>query len=171
MDIGNQYSYLFIAAGVILGVVLLLRLLRVRWVGVGSAALLVVVLFTAGWLLLRPGASDVESLDAADTLLNNGNPTLVEFFSNYCAGCISVRPVVDRLVADLQAQYGDQYNVLRVDIHTTFGRALRERYGFSYTPEFVLFDGTGTEIWRNHVPPTVNEIELALPFQNSNTSP
>ena len=171
MDIGNQYSYILIAAGVILGAALLLRLLRVRWVGVGSAALLFVVLFTVGWLLLRPGESDVESLDAADTLLSNGNPTFVEFFSNYCAGCISVRPVVDNLVADLQERYGDQYNVLRVDIHTTFGRALRERYGFSYTPEFVLFDGSGTEIWRNHVPPSDNEIELALPFESSNTSP
>jgi thiol-disulfide isomerase/thioredoxin len=171
VEIGNQYSYVLIAAGVALGVGLLLRLLRIRWIGVGSVALLIVVLFSVGWLLLRPGTSDVESLDAADTLLSNGNPTFVEFFSNYCAGCISVRPAVDNLVAELRNRYGDQYNVLRVDIHTTFGRELRERYGFSYTPEFVLFDGSGTEIWRNHVPPTETEIDLALPVESSNTSP
>lgn len=167
MEFGNQYSYVLIAAGVVLGVSILLRLFRVRWAGVGGIALVLVVLFTTGWLLLRPGASDVDSLEAADALLSNGNPTFVEFFSNYCAGCISVRPAVDSLVENLRTRYGDQYNVLRVDIHTTFGRELRRRYGFSYTPEFVLFDGSGNEVWRDHVPPT--ETELALPLEN--TSP
>jgi thiol-disulfide isomerase/thioredoxin len=170
VEFGNQYSYILIAAGVILGVIVLLRLIRLRWIGVGSVALILVVLFTAGWLILRPGASDVESLNEADGLLSNGNPTFVEFFSNYCAGCISVRPAVDHLVAELRIRYGNQYNVLRVDIHTTFGRELRERYGFSYTPEFVLLDGSGKEVWRNHAPPTENEIELALPSESSNRS-
>jgi thiol-disulfide isomerase/thioredoxin len=161
VEFANQYSYLLISVGVILGALVLLRLLRVRWRVTGGVALALVVLLSAGWLILRPGASDIESLDAAEAMLSNGNPTLVEFFSNYCLGCISVRPAVDSLIADIQAQYGDQYNVLRVDIHTPFGRALRQQYGFSYTPEFLLLDKSGAEIWRAHVPPSINEIEIA----------
>jgi thiol-disulfide isomerase/thioredoxin len=170
VEIGNQYSYIFISAGVTLGVVLLLRLLRARWNVVGVAALALAAAFFVGWLVLHPGESDVDSFGAAEVTLSNGNPTLVEFFSNYCAGCISVRPAVDALVADLRRRYGEQYNVLRVDIHTTFGRELREHYGFSYTPEFVLFDGGGTEVWRAHVPPSPNEIELALSTGNASSA-
>jgi hypothetical protein len=48
-----------------------------------------------------------------------------------------------------------------VDIHTDFGRTLRERYGFSFTPEFVLFDSAGSEIWRSHTPPSETELEQA----------
>lgn len=171
MEIGNQYSYLFIGAGVTLGAVLLLRLLHARWAIAGIVALVIIILFAAEWLILRPGASDVDSLDAADAILNNGNPTFVEFFSNYCAGCIAARPVVDTLVADLQTRHGDAYNVLRVDIHTTFGRVLRERYGFSYTPEFVLFDGGGEEVWRDHLPPSQNDIEIAVLSEDASTPP
>jgi thiol-disulfide isomerase/thioredoxin len=170
VEFGNQFSYLLIGAGVTLGIVILLRLLRARWKIVGSVALVVVTLFTVGWVILHPGASDVDSLDTAESVLSNGNPTFVEFFSNYCAGCISVRPAVDALVADLGNRYGNEYNVMRVDIHTTFGRALRERYGFSYTPEFVLFNSSGTEVWRDHVPPSQDEIELALEPENTNVS-
>src|SRR5690606_30881155 len=151
-----------IAAGVVLGVSILLRLFRVRWAGVGGIALVLVVLFTTGWLLLRPGASDVDSLEAADALLSNGNPPFVEFFSNYGAGCCSVHAAVDSMAQALHTRCGVQYTVLSVYIHTTFGPSLRRRYGFSYTPEFVLFFGSGNEVWRDPVPPS--ETVLALPF-------
>ena len=36
---------------------------------------------------------------------------------------------------------------------------LRERYGFSYTPEFILFDPSGQEVWRSHTPPSLTEVE------------
>jgi thioredoxin-related protein len=70
---------------------------------------------------------------------------------------VAARPIVDGIVEDIE----DQYNILRVDIHTEFGRALRQRFGFSYTPEFVLFDGEGQEIWRDHIPPSAAQLTLA----------
>ena len=154
----NQYSYVLGALGFILGGVILLRLLRARWALVGLAVLLAAIALTGGWLLFRPGASDVDSLGAADAVLQSGNPTLIEFFSNYCAGCIAARREVDQLVTDVDAMYAGLFNILRVDIHTDFGRALRERYDFSYTPEFVIFNGDGNEVWRSHVPPSIMEI-------------
>lgn len=160
MGIFNQYSYVFISLTVtIIAVVILLRL-RVRPLLVALAGALLVGGFVTGWLLLRPGDSDVQNLAAAEAVINSGNPTLVEFYSNYCAGCIAARGVVDELVTEMDERFGGDFNILRVDIHTDFGRILRERYGFSYTPEFVIFDHAGSEVWRSHVPPSINELEM-----------
>src|SRR5690606_15648228 len=93
----------------------------------------------------------VNSIEAAEALISNGKPTFLEFFSNYCTGCVAIRPTVDQAVENLKADF----NILRVDIHTETGRNLRENLGFSYTPEFIIFDKTGEEIWRDHsLPPT-----------------
>ena len=86
----------------------------------------------------------------------------MEFFSNYCAGCLAIRPVVDSLIEDMD----DTINVLRIDIHTDTGRDLREQYNFSYTPEFLLLDNQGNEVWRSHSPPTEDQLSIV---QNSLT--
>lgn len=158
MWILNQYSYVFVSTFVIAGSFILLRRLRFRRRIVYPFTLTLGVILLIAYLLLRPGLSDVDNLQAAEDMLGNGKPTFVEFFSNYCAGCVTVRPLVDLIVNDIQ---GD-FNILRVDIHTDFGRALRETYGFNYTPEFVLFDGDGKEIWRGHLPPSQAELSSAL---------
>lgn len=154
----NQYSYVWIGLSVLLAALAVLRRgLRLAWhvilpVEAALAAVLVVAL-----LILRPGAGDVNSAQAAEIMLANGRPTLLEFFSNYCTGCIAVRPAVEQLVAGIK----EDFNILRVDIHTDTGRTLRETLGFSYTPEFIVFDTTGNEIWREHFPPTSDIIQAA----------
>lgn len=159
----NQYSYVFISLGILLAVGLFLRRLQIRWRYISAALVAGGLVLGGAWLLARPSLSDVNDLQAAETLLTNGKPTFVEFFSQYCLGCVSVRPEVERLVAEID----DQFNILRVDIHTNFGRALREKYTFSFTPEFVLFDTQGQEVWRAHVLPSDNELILAMPSGNS----
>jgi thiol-disulfide isomerase/thioredoxin len=162
-NIFNQYSYVFFSLGALLvGLVVLRAVLRLKWPVILLGGVVLAGVLTAGWFILRPGSSDVSSLEAAEAMIDSGKPTFVEFFSNYCAGCMAARTMVDDLVADMDTRFGDQVNVLRVDIHTDFGRALRERYGFSYTPEFVLFDNRGMEVWRSHVPPTTGEIESMM---------
>ena len=69
---------------------------------------------------------------------------------------MAARPIVDGIVEDIS----QQFNILRVDIHTEIGRELRRRLGFSYTPEFILFDSAGQEVWRNHVPPSPEHLAL-----------
>jgi thiol-disulfide isomerase/thioredoxin len=155
----NQYSYLtFTTLGTLFILVVLWRR-RVRRPYVGLVGMALVIVFTVGWLLLRPGTSDIDSVSAAEQTINSGRPTLVEFYSNYCIGCMAIRASVDDLVAQSNREFGDDLNIIRIDIHTELGRALRERYGFSYSPEFVLFDNTGSEVWRAHVPPTLGELE------------
>lgn len=161
MEFGNQYSYVLIALGSLLGVFVITRLLRLRWRVTVAGLLIAALVFSGIYAALRPGNGDVETIEAAEAVLDNGNPTLVEFFSNFCAGCLSVRPAVDRLVERLREDYPNAYNILRVDIHTPVGRELRARYGFSFTPEFVLFNRQGSEIWRAHVPPDAAQIARA----------
>jgi thiol-disulfide isomerase/thioredoxin len=119
-----------------------------------GAILAIVALSVAGLLLLRPGISDVDSVTEAQTTLQNGKPTFLEFFSNYCAGCLALRPSVDLLVSDIN----DDFNILRIDIHTEYGRELRQSFQFDYTPEFVLFDRSGQEVWRDHGLPPRDQI-------------
>lgn len=158
MSFFNQYSYPLISVALVAGSFLLLwRGLRVRRaILIGVQTILIVVL-VAGFLLLRPGASTVDSVASAESLIGNGKPTFVEFFSNYCTGCIAIEPFVDNLTSEIE----DEFNVLRIDIHTDVGRELRRRYGFSYTPEFVLFDPDGGEVWRDHDLPNDDQLDLA----------
>ncbi|MFW5696212.1 MAG: thioredoxin domain-containing protein [Phototrophicaceae bacterium] len=155
MNILNQFSYPLIGIGVTIGIFLLLtRYFKVRWYITTITQLVIIALFVSGFVILRPGGGNVTS--AADALdqIGNGRPTFVDFYSNYCSGCLAFSPTIDRLEADL----GDEFNFLRIDIHTNLGRSLREELGFSFTPEFVLYDGQGNEVWRDHVPPTSGQL-------------
>lgn len=161
-SIGNQFSFVLMSLGVLVGIVVLLRALRQSWRVTAGAALVVAAAALAAFMALRPGLSDVDSVQAAESMLQSGKPTMVEFFSNYCINCLAARPQVDALISDIEARHADGVNILRIDIHTGFGRELRERYGFSYTPEFILFDRDGQEIWRAHTPPTPAQIDDAV---------
>jgi thiol-disulfide isomerase/thioredoxin len=160
-QLGNQFSFLLFSMSGVLLVFALLRTRkasrRVTVTGTGAAVIVALTLFFA----FRPGISDVDSAAAARAVLNSGKPTLLEFFSNYCTNCLLMRPSVDALVSEIRAEYADDFNVLRIDIHTDFGRELRAAIGFRYTPEFVLFDADGQEIWRNHTPPSLDTIASA----------
>lgn len=154
----NQFSYPLISLGMILVVGLVMwRFFRVRWTVTAAVLAVVVVIFLAGFLILRPGAGNVDSADEAIATVGNGRPTLMAFFSNYCTGCLAVERTVDDLEAEIRADF----NVLRINIHTRVGRTLREVYGFSFTPEFVLFDPGGNEVWRGHSPPSQPELDRA----------
>ena len=161
MNVINQFSYVLMVAAILLGSLLILRRMRVRWPAVTLTQLGFLGLFVVGFFVLRPGASTVSDFDVAESIIDNGTPTFVEFFSNYCTGCIAVEPFVDRVVSDIEGEF----DIIRVDIHTTVGREMRAAYGFSFTPEFVLFDDEGQEVWRDHVPPSSVQINLARDLQ------
>lgn len=158
----NQYSYLTFSAIAVLLVAFVVWRLRLRRLVQVLTLIVIVGVATGGWLLLHPGVQDADTLSVAEQAINSGRPTLVEFYSNYCVGCMAVRAQVDDLVDASTERFGDDLNILRIDIHTDLGRALRERYGFSYSPEFVLFDQAGSEIWRSHQPPSLNELEQVV---------
>ena len=153
----NQFSVIWMSLLAVAFVVVLLRWRRIPWPVIGLA--LVGILLVGGgiYLSIRPGTSDTNTVDESISLINNGRPTFLEFFSNYCVGCLAVKPAVDALASEIN----DEYDVIRVDIHTALGRELRERFGFSYTPEFILFDVAGEIIWRGNSLPSDEQLSLA----------
>ncbi|HLV33498.1 MAG TPA: thioredoxin domain-containing protein [Spirillospora sp.] len=164
----NQYSYIVISLAILSASVILLWRYGIDRRIVAGVALFLATFSAAGLLLLRPGISDIDSVSSAQAALRNGKPTLIEFFSNYCAGCLALRPAVDLLVADI----ADEYNILRIDIHTELGRELRQNFQFSYTPEFILLDSSGQEVWRAHnLPPREQVYALAPQLLSSLTTP
>ena len=156
MNILNQFSYVIISMVVIVASLLLLRRAKASQQLMAMVAVVLVTFSLVGFLLLRPGSSDVDSAAAAQAIIQNGKPTMLEFFSNYCAGCLALRPAVDLLTSDIK----DEFNILRIDIHTEFGRDLRTLIGFTHTPEFVLFDRNGQEVWRANTLPSREQIAM-----------
>jgi thiol-disulfide isomerase/thioredoxin len=158
MQILNQYSYVFISLGILTTSALVMYVItRGRLRLVIATEIVIALLLVAGFLVLRPGSGDIETVDDARALLTNGRPTFVEFFSNYCTGCLVVRPSVDQLISEID----DEYNILRINIHTAAGRELSETYDFSFTPEFVVFDRGGREVFREHALPPADILTQA----------
>lgn len=158
MNILNQYSYILIFLGSIAATVWILRrFFTIRLLYLVAIVGIICAVFIGGFILLKPALSNVSDIEEAQAQIGNGRPTFVEFFSNYCTGCIVFEPIVSDLVQNIEVDF----NVLRVDIHTQVGRGLRQLYEFSFTPEFVLYDAQGNEVWRDHIPPTNSDLNLA----------
>jgi hypothetical protein len=79
----QQHSYIFISLGVVFGLMVVLRVLRVRWRYTLLATGGIATVLTLALFILRPGLSDVDSVQATEAMLRNGRPTFLEFFSNY----------------------------------------------------------------------------------------
>ncbi|MCU0476299.1 MAG: thioredoxin domain-containing protein [Anaerolineae bacterium] len=153
----NQFSYPLIALGVLASAFLLLRLRQAKRATLIVVEVGLLAAFVGGFFALRTGDGDLRDMAAYDALIANQRPTLVEFFSNFCTGCLVMRPSVDALVQDLEGEF----NILRVNIHSDAGRDLRERLGFSFTPEFIVLDARGVEVWRGHTVPTLTDLQRA----------
>ena len=57
---------------------------------------------------------------------------------------MAAEPVVSRL----ENEFGAGLLVLKVNVQSQAGRELSVVYGSRVTPTFILFDGSGTEVWR-----------------------
>lgn len=82
-EIFNQYSFLWMTLLALLVITGVLRLLRLERRTIVSAVCVTALTFTGAWLVLRQSNTDVSSMGTAETLIGNGKPTLVEFFSQY----------------------------------------------------------------------------------------
>jgi hypothetical protein len=152
LQLGNQFSFMIAAVG--LGLLLLFALWRWR----KAQALLrvgVFVWYIFGVLLMSvllryPANGDVQSVAQVEQALANGRPTLVVLYSNYCLACMASLPAVRDLTPQLAAEGIDS---LLIDIHNPPGDQLRERFGLSMTPTYVLYDASGAERLRSSSTP------------------
>ena len=52
------------------------------------------------------------------------------------------------IVNGLRSEWGDDVQVVQIDVHRSENQALIDQIGFRFTPTFVLYDEDGREIWR-----------------------
>jgi len=57
---------------------------------------------------------------------------------------MAAKPIVD----GIEREHGAKLKVIRLNIQEQAGKELATRFGFHYTPTFVLFDGEGDVIGR-----------------------
>ncbi len=114
----------------------------VEWYDV--AALAGVGVVSVGiWLLLRPQQSGPNSVQAIRALIKDGTqPTLIEFYSSYCVGCMAIQPVVDQLAKEA----GERLRILRLSIDTEPGKTLMQEHKVVFTPTFVYYDARGNKV-------------------------
>ena len=70
-------------------------------------------------------------------------------------GCMGDLSTVSGHIPELRRNGMD---VILLNIHESPGRDLLSRFKFEFTPTYVMFDGSGEEIYRSNSLPTVREI-------------
>ncbi len=65
---------------------------------------------------------------------------------------MAAKPIVD----GIEREHGAALSVVRLNIQEPAAEALADRFGFQFTPTFLLFDAEGEEVFR-----TVGSIDPA----------
>jgi thiol-disulfide isomerase/thioredoxin len=59
--------------------------------------------------------------------------------------CMAAKPIVD----GIEKEYQGHLIVLRLNVQDRDIRPMLAKYGFQFTPTFILFDGDGDEVLRS----------------------
>lgn len=70
--------------------------------------------------------------------------TLVDFYATWCGPCQAMHPVLD----ELQRQYGDSIEIIRLDVDKSENVRLSKYYNIMSVPTLILFYD-GRQLWRN----------------------
>jgi thiol-disulfide isomerase/thioredoxin len=127
----------------------LLEILKEDWL-----TITIVLVIVAAYLILRTPGDAFESVAAFEAKLTDGQPTVVEFYSNTCSICLASKPKVDQMERDLS----DQASVLRLNVRTSPGDQLAYRWQVTGVPTFFVFDGQGESVYRRAGAPDVAAI-------------
>ena len=80
-----------------------------------------------------------DELAAFDRVLRDPRPTMLEFYSDNCAVCMTMQPVMQRLEQDV----GHRLQILRINVGTPIGLQVANSYDVTFTPTFLLLNGAG----------------------------
>ena len=68
-------------------------------------------------------------------VIDAGKPAVVDFWAEWCAPCRQIAPIIK----ELAVQYGDQVNVVKVDVDSSPNTA--SRYGVRSIPTVLAISG------------------------------
>jgi thiol-disulfide isomerase/thioredoxin len=107
--------------------------------------LVAILLSTAVFLGLRTGTSTASLAAMAETsipleeALSNGNPTLMEFYADWCTSCQAMAEDM----AELKSTYGDRVNFVMLNVDNTKWLPEMLHYRVDGIPHFVFLDRAG----------------------------
>jgi thiol-disulfide isomerase/thioredoxin len=135
-------SYIWLVLG--LFVVLAFVLAPGGWspLDIGVLAVYAVAAVGLGLALRTPRSklTTFDGMSAFEAVLRGPRPTLLEFYSENCGVCMARQPVMDRLERDA----GHRLQILRINVKDPIGIEIADRYRVTFTPTFLLFNGSGT---------------------------
>ena len=120
--------------------------------------LAIVLVLAIVYIALRTPGDAFASVEALESQLNAGQPTVLEFYSNTCSICLTSKPKVDRL----EREIAPQATLLRLNVKDGPGQALAYRWQISGVPTFVVLDGDGEIVYRRAGAPDTAGIKAAL---------
>lgn len=59
----------------------------------------------------------------------------------------------------LEVEWGDQVQVVRLNVQDDEAQPLLAQLGFRFTPTFILLDANGREVWRTNGVIDANEVK------------
>ena len=74
-------------------------------------------------------------------IINNGKPTLADFFATWCGPCKMQGPILEQL----KQKIGDDANIIKIDVDRT--PDLAAEYQIRSVPTLIIFKD-GTPQWR-----------------------
>ncbi|MFP4395383.1 MAG: thioredoxin family protein [Anaerolineales bacterium] len=119
----------------------------------------IVLALVAAYAILRTPGDSFATSEALARRLQEGQPTVVEFYANSCSICLISKPKVDRMERDLEGRAG----VLRLNVRDNgAGQALAARWGVRGVPTFFVVDGAGEVVYAQAGAPDVAAIQAAV---------
>ncbi|MGF1591496.1 MAG: thioredoxin family protein [Pleurocapsa sp.] len=111
-------------------------------------AIAAIILSVALFLGLQTKASDsslasqVKKATALSVALNNGKPTLTEFYADWCTSCQAMAGDL----AQIKAEYGDRLNFVMLNVDNTKWLPEMLRYRVDGIPHFLFMNEQGQAI-------------------------
>ena len=84
-----------------------------------------------------------QSLDLP-TALNDGRPTVVEFYADWCEACQAMAPAMETVVKE----HHDQLDVVLLNVDNPRWQPEIDRYDVNGIPQLQLFNASGTSVGR-----------------------
>ena len=134
-------SYVWLALCILVLLVLALAPGGLSPLKIGGLALVAAAAVALGFAWRTPPArlTNFDGMAAFERVLRGARPTLLEFYSDNCAVCMAMKPVMDRL----EREAANRLQILRVNVKEPIGIEIADRYRVSFTPTFLLFSSTG----------------------------